>query len=95
MTLEEIARALGLNEKTIDRDFKSIADSFRAGGIDLATLGLANIKFVAAVIVAELQKKCPHDSDRGSGDERDPHVSNDAAPASKERVPIPRRWSKP
>lgn len=72
MTIADIARALGLDEKTIDRDSKSIAESFRAGGIDLTTLNLAEVKFVAAVIVVELQKKCPHDSDRTSGAERDP-----------------------
>jgi hypothetical protein len=72
VTIEQIARALGLDEKTIDRDNKSIAESFRAGGIDLASLNLAEVKFVAAVIVVELQKKCPDDSDRTDAEDVTP-----------------------
>lgn len=64
MTLAEIAAELGFDLKTIERDCRSIAGSFRAAGIDLARLNAADTKFVAAVIVYTLQEKCRVSPDR-------------------------------
>lgn len=96
MTLDEIAAALGLNEKTVDRDSKSIAESFRAGGIELATLTIAEVKFVAAVIVVELEKKCPEPSEPTSSVDRAPHADSSPGPvlpgAGGRRAGVPRRF---
>ena len=96
MTLDQIAAELGLDLRTVKRDCASIAASFRAAGIDLSTLTLGDSKFLAAVIVDELQKKCPDDSELTSVGSRDPHVANDTATRSEGRAGrIPQRWSKP
>ncbi|MEO9184076.1 MAG: hypothetical protein ABI467_11335 [Kofleriaceae bacterium] len=96
MTLEQIAAALGLNEKTVDRDSKSIAESFRAGGIELATLNTAEVQFVAALIVVELEKKCPQSSGPGSSADRAPHVDSPSKPehpgSAGRRAVVPRRF---
>ena len=67
MRLEAIAAELRLDVRTVRREFASIAQKFADGGLDLANLNGAEVRFFSSVLLAFLSAQCPVEQNRTSG----------------------------